>query len=93
MKKAVVLLTALLTLTGASSCQQLPGIEEPAIFICTIIDNTVLECVHTYDDSLRKDISIIDAIGFQCVSPNSFATIKTHHDVIHSLVKKNGRHK
>ena len=71
-----------------TACNTIPGVEEPDIYICSLIDNLTLECVNSYDDRVIKDITVIDAIGYQCISPKAFATIKTHHDVLHNLVKK-----
>lgn len=84
--KAVILVMALLMLTGISSCQT-PGLEEPDIFICTITlneQNTQLigDCEH----SLTQEHVVLDQfklIGFQAVSPKGFAKIKTHHEVLH----------
>jgi hypothetical protein len=48
-----------------------------------MIDGETLDCVHTFNDNTRHDISNIDAIGYQCVSPETFATLKLHHETIH----------
>lgn len=73
---------------GASSCQVNEGIAEPDTYICTIIDDKVMECVHTYDPNTRKDISIIDGIGYQCISSSGYGKIKTHHDVLHDEITR-----
>jgi hypothetical protein len=71
-----------------SSCITTPGLEEPEVFVCTIIDNSVLECVKQGSGEKPFDISIIDSIGFQCTSPSDFAKIKTHHQVLHEELNK-----
>lgn len=74
---------ALSTLTAISSCQLTPGIEEPATFLCTILDDREMDCVHTYDPNTVKKLSLIDGIGFTCVSPKGFGDIKSHHEILH----------
>lgn len=88
MKKVAVLLTIAFLTMGNSSCaiNPLPGEEEPAIFICTIIDNEVAECVHTYDQNTKKDLTLIDMIGYQCVRPKDFGTLKSHHEILHKAI-------
>ena len=77
-----------LVLSNSIGCLSTPGIAEPSMFICTIVDGEILDCVHTFDDSLRKDISNIDAIGFQCVSPKDYAALKLHHEALHEKANK-----
>lgn len=88
MKRLVVLLMAPMFLTGISSCQITPGMEEPSTYICTIIDDKVMECVHTYDPNTRYDITLIDGIGYQCLGPGAYGKIKTHHEVLHKELNR-----
>jgi len=82
-KKVVALLGILLSL---SSCKT-PGMAEPEIFICVIEDDKNLHCTYT-DESKEKDVTIIDAIGFMCVSPKGFAITKTHHEALHRALNE-----
>lgn len=85
--KVVALLMALILLTGISSCQT-PGMAEPDAFICTIIDDTELDCVNTLNPNETKEITLIDSIGFQCVSPHDFSYMKSHHEILHKELNK-----
>ena len=87
MKKAVVLFLALLTLTGISSCQT-PGMEEPDIFICSIIDDKSMSCVNSLDNNIRKEVLLLDSIGFMCVDPDAYSKAKVHHRVLHRTLNK-----
>ena len=88
MKKVVGLLTVLLTLTGFSSCEPTPGMAEPSTYLCSIIDESTLECQHTYDRNTKKKYTIIEAIGFVCTPASGFAEIKTHHEVLHKELNR-----
>lgn len=81
--KVVVLLILAVATMGASSCQITEGLEEPSIYVCTVIDTSEVDCVHVYDPNNVKKLSIVDVIGYQCVSPNAYATLDTHHEVLH----------
>lgn len=85
--KAVSLALALFLLTGISSCQT-PGLEEPALFNCAIVDVNEIHCFHNYDSRYDKKITVIEALGYQCVSPKDYAKIKTHHEVLHVELNK-----
>jgi hypothetical protein len=61
---------------------------EPDIFICTIIDMAELDCVNTLDERIVKRVSLIDGIGYQCVSPKSFSKMKSHHEILHKELNK-----
>lgn len=76
----MVLLTLLL-----SSC-----LNEPALYVCTIVDNNILYCHYTRNekDMPDKEINIIDAIGFQCVTSGGYAMIKAHHEDLHRRLGK-----
>ena len=82
MKVVVLLMLAVLTM-GASSCQITPGMAEPSIYVCTVIDTTEVDCVHVYDPNNVKKLSIIDVVGYQCVSPNAYSELDTHHEILH----------
>jgi len=86
-QKLMILFTAILTLTGISNCQT-PGLEEPDVTICTIITDKLIACENIIDPSKSFDIDIIDGIGLQCVSPNDYASLKTHHEAIHRELNK-----
>lgn len=88
MKHPVVLLMALTFLTGISSCQITPGLAEPSTYICTIIDDKVMECVHTMNPDARYDISLIDGIGYQCLGPKAYGEMSTHHEVLHKELNR-----
>lgn len=82
MKKVVALSMALLTLTGISSCETSPGVAEPSTFIC-LYEGDQFSCVHTYDNNARKFLPPVEGIGYQCIHPDGYADIKTHHEILH----------
>jgi hypothetical protein len=82
MMKLLNLFPALLFLL-LTSCLDTPGIEEPSIFICHVRSDDSLHCVHTMNPSLIKDIPSVEAIGFECIDPRAYATLKTHHEALH----------
>jgi hypothetical protein len=82
--KIIVLLTSLIIV----ACETTPGISEPSIYICTVLDDKTAECVHSIQTDTKHDISTLDLIGYQCVSPNAFATLKLHHEVLHDRANK-----
>lgn len=87
MKKVGFLFMVLLTLTGVSRCQS-RGIKEPDIFICTIIDLKTLDCVNSLDRSLTRTIPLNTSIGSQCVFPEDYATLKSHHSLLHKSLNE-----
>jgi hypothetical protein len=87
MKVVVLLVVAILTM-GISSCQITPGMAEPSIYVCTIIDGQEMDCSHVYDPGKIKKINVMDAIGYQCVSPNAYAEMDTHHEVMHKELNR-----
>lgn len=64
------------------------GFEEPSIYVCTVIDTNEVDCVHVYDQNNVKKLSIVDVIGYQCVSPNAYATLDTHHEILHKELNR-----
>lgn len=68
-----------------------PGLKEPDIFIYTIESPSSLYGTNTLDPSKDDQIGIIDAIGFQCVSPNGFGKIKSHHEIIHRRLNEKAK--
>lgn len=83
MKSLAYLLTALLI----SGCIT-PGMEEPDVWICVIVDDVSLTCHHSLDKETRREVDLIDAIGYQCVTPTGYAKIKTHHQILHDELNK-----
>lgn len=59
-----------------------PGIEEPDVLICSIIQSNIAECFDREGDS-KGFYYTIDMIGWQCVSPEAYADLKTHHQILH----------
>ena len=86
MKKVAVLFLIAL---GLSSCRT-PGMNEPEIFVCTIEDDKSLYCVHTSEEK-DAELSVVDAIGYQCVSPKAFGIMKTHHEALHRALNEKRR--
>lgn len=87
MKKVGFLFMVLLTLTGVSSCQS-PGLKEPDIFICTLIDLETLDCVNSLDRSITRTIPLDLSIGSQCIFPEDYATLKSHHSILHKSLNE-----
>lgn len=85
--RAVILLTVLISTSGISSCST-SGMKEPDVYVCTIIDLDVAECVRSSNTGDNHDISIVDLIGYQCVAPDDYAKIKTHHEALHKALNK-----
>lgn len=83
MKKIVVLLMVFLT-----NCEETPGIAEPNVFFCTLLNLEIADCQHSIDPGTHHDMNTIDMIGYTCVSPRHLAEIKTHHAVLHDKINK-----
>lgn len=64
-----------------------PGLEEPDVVTCSIVEENRAECFNKDGDSVGWFYTI-DMIGFQCVSPADYAKIKTHHEVLHRELNK-----
>lgn len=65
-----------------SSCISTPGIEEPIIMVYVIKSDGTGECLDK-EVCPKPILSQTDMIGYQCVSPNGAAKIKSHHEVLH----------
>lgn len=69
---------------GISSCGTM---HEPDVWMCTIIDGEEAACVNSIDESKTMRMSVHDMIGFISVSPEGYADIKTHHEILHRELK------
>ena len=80
--KAVSLLIAL-TSVSCASCISSPGMDEPQIAICTIINPESLDCVYPDVPGSEFSLSMVDAIGFMAVRPKGFSALISHHEILH----------
>ena len=88
MKRVGILFMVAPILLGVNSCVVTPGVAEPDIYICTILDDKILECQNSYDPNTRHDMTLINAIGYQCVSPKATGILETHHDIVHKQLNE-----
>ena len=72
----------------ASSCITTPGIKEPSVFICQIVNMNEMDCVYLDDETKNITIPLVEGFGFECVSPKDLAKIKTHHEILHKRLNK-----
>jgi hypothetical protein len=76
---------------GISSCQTIPGIEEPSGWACTVIDSLTLDCVHTDDPNMEPiERSTFDSLGYICVPPRSYGDVLNHHEALHLKIEELG---
>lgn len=83
-----LLSSSMIALAGASGCQTTPGMEEPKVWSCVMVDETRSRCFYSHDESQEREMQSIDMIGFQCFSPGDVANISTHHNVLHKELNK-----
>ena len=80
--RAENLFSIILTSLISAGCLTSPGMDEPFILICTIKNNEVAECTHS-DLGDKFEVPTIDLLGYMCVRPTGFASLKSHHEVLH----------
>ena len=77
----------ILVCISSASCETTPGIDEPAIFICTLTldegDKLYFDCYHSYSPETKKKVTLINGLGYTCVDPGAFSKLKSHHDIMH----------
>lgn len=81
--KVVSLSTGLLTVSCMTACLQTPGIEEPMVAYCTIMNTEYAECVYPEEPSYKERMAIIDMIGYKAVRPKGLSVLASHHEVLH----------
>ena len=48
-----------------------------------------MDCVHTSDPNMDPiELPVLDAIGYQCVSPRAFGEILNHHEALHLYIEE-----
>lgn len=72
MKLRSSLICSVLFLT---SCLSTPGIEEPEVIECAILNDSA-SCGEV-------DVPLSSLVGFIAVSPDDYAKIKNHHEALH----------
>lgn len=87
--KNLKILFAVISIT-LTSCISTPGIEEPTVTYCTIIDGEIAQCVGPNE---TKDVTVIDLIGATCLSPDDLAAAMTHHEALHKVIERLRRKK
>ena len=82
MRKVVILFVAL----SFNACKS-PGLEEPKILQCSILYEPLVELYQAecFDNegNFVRTFSIFDMISYICVSPEDYAKVKTHHEILH----------
>jgi hypothetical protein len=72
-----------------TSCETIPGLKEPSLVVCTLIDTTTLDCVSVNDPNLPPfEIKVFDAVGFLCASPDDYGAAADHHNALHLKIKE-----
>ncbi len=47
-----------------------------------------MDCTSSADPNSHGSLPLLEAVGYQCVSPTDFATLKTHHSALHAKINK-----
>jgi hypothetical protein len=72
-----------LTTVILSGCLSSPGIKEPEVTLCDVIDGVDAECYLSTNPSQISDRKVNTFIGWTCVSPKDNAAIDSHHTIMH----------
>lgn len=74
---------------SVTSCETIPGMAEPDIIVCTILDMKIADCFSPSDPNhVPKDVPLRELIGFSCVSPSSYGQVDNHHNALHLKIKE-----